>query len=121
MAVRTRSNSDGRALPNGSARGAVALGLLSVLTVPAAVAATRWSATYELLHASVAIPAAIVAGLGAVGLSRRAAERIQRTLGRAGGVRAVRLGRRLGVAGILVAMTAAGAVGVYELLAYVSN
>lgn len=119
MAARTRSSSDGRALPNGSARGAVALGLLSVLTVPAAIAATRWSTRYELLHATFAIPAAIVVGLFAVVLSRRAAARVQRTLGRAGGVRAAKIGRRLGVAGILVAVTAAGAVAVYALLAYV--
>lgn len=85
------------------------------------MAATRWSARYELLHAAFAIPVAIVVGLSAIGLSRRAADRVQRTLGRAGGVRAARIGWRLGIAGILVAVTAAGAVGVYELLAYVSN
>lgn len=119
MAARTRSSSDGRALPNGSARGAVVVGPLSVLIVPAAVAATRWSTRFELLHAAFAIPVAIVVGLFAIGLSRRAAARVQRTLGRAGGVRAARIGRVLGVAGILVAVTAAGAVAVYELLAYV--
>lgn len=108
-------------LPNGSARGAVLVGLLSVLIVPAAVVATRWSARYELLQAAFAIPVAIVVGLLAIGLSRRAAARVQRTLGRAGGVRAARIGGRLGLGGVLVAITAAGAVAVYELLAYVSN
>ena len=89
--------------------------------MPAAVAATRWSATYELLHAAFAIPAAIVAGIVAIRLSHRASARVQRTLGRTGGARAATFGRRLGTAGILVAVTAAGAVAIYELLAYVSN
>lgn len=89
--------------------------------MPAAVAATRWSTRYELLHAAFAIPVAILTGIVAIGLSRRAAARVQLTLGRAGGARAASIGRRLGVAGILVAVTAAGAVAVYELLAYVSN
>ena len=89
--------------------------------MPAAVAATRWSTTYELLHAAFVIPAAIVGGVIAIRLSRRAGARVQRTLGRAGGVRAAKIGRLLGLAGILVAVTAAGAVAIYELLAYVSN
>ena len=108
-------------LPNGSARVAVVVGLLSVVIVPAAVIATRWSVRYDLLQAAFAIPVAIVVGLFAVGLSRRAAERVHRTLGRAGGARTARIGGRLGIAGILVGVTAAGAVAVYELLAYVSN
>lgn len=89
--------------------------------MPGAVAATRWSTTYELLHAAFAIPAAIVGGVIAIRLARRAEARVQRTLGRAGGVRAAKIGSLLGLAGILVAVTAAGAVTIYELLAYVSN
>ena len=89
--------------------------------MPVAVAATRWSATYELLHAAFAIPLAIAVGIVAIRLSHRATARVQRTLGRAGGAGAASMGRRLGVTGILVAMTAAGAVAIYELLAYVSN
>lgn len=121
MAARTRSSSGAQARRNASARAAVVVGLLSLLTVPAAVAATRWSTRYELLHAAFAIPVGILLGLVALSLARRAGDRIARSLGRAPGAGAAKAGRRLGVAGILVALTAAGSVAVYELLAYVSS
>lgn len=89
--------------------------------MPLAIAATRWSATYELLHAAFAIPVAAGLGALAVALSRRARSRIQRTLGRAGGERAARWGRTLGIAGFLAAGTAAMAVGVYGLLELVAS
>jgi hypothetical protein len=115
------SSSDGRPLANGSAGAAVAAGVLSLVTMPLAIVATRWSAAYELLDAAYLIPVAATLGAVGVALARRARARIQRTLGRAGGARAARWGRALGIAGFLVAVTAALAVGVYGLLELVAS
>jgi hypothetical protein len=100
---------------NGSAFGAVLLGLLSVATVPAAIAYTHY-ANRELLKAEYAVPVAFVLGVVALSLARRARRRSERTIGRVGGTRAGRWGRILGGLGVYVAVTAALAVGVYELL-----
>ena len=88
--------------------------------LPAAIAATRWSRQYELLHAAVAIPVALLLGALAVRLARRARSRLGPTLGRPKGARTTRLGRLLGTAGLLLALTAAGSVGIYALLALVA-
>ena len=115
------SSSSGAPPPNRSASAAVVAGLASLAMMPVAIAATRWSQAFALLHAAFAIP--LAAGLGALALvlCRRARARIQRTLGRAGGGRPAPLGRTLGVAGLLVAVTAALAVGVYGLLELVAT
>ena len=105
----------------GSAWASVVLGLLSVALLPAAIAATRWSDTYELLHAAAAIPLALLLGALAVALSRRARSRLGPTLGRPKGARTARLGRLLGILGLLLALTAAGSVGIYELLSLVAD
>lgn len=99
----------------------MAAGLASLATMPVAIAATRWSQSFALLDAAFAIPLAAALGGLAVLLCRRARERVQRTLGRAGGARAATVGRALGVAGALVAVTAALAVGVYGLLELVAT
>ena len=88
--------------------------------LPAAIAATRWSRQYELLHAAVAIPVALLLGALAVRLARRARSRLGPTLGRPKGARTTRLGRLLGTAGLLLALTAAGSVGIYALLSLVA-
>ena len=95
--------------------------MLSVALLPAAIAATRWSRDYDLLHAAVAIPLAFLLGALAVVLSRRARSRLGPTLGRPKGARTARLGRLLGILGILLALTAAGSVGIYELLSLVAD
>jgi hypothetical protein len=100
---------------SGRAFGAGLLGLLSVATVPAAIAYTHY-ANRELLQAEYAVPAGFVLGIAALWLARRARRRSERTLGRVGGVRAGRWGRFLGGLGVYLALTAALAVGVYELL-----
>ena len=89
--------------------------------LPAAIAATRWSRQYELLHAAVAIPVALLLGALAVRLARRARSRLGPTLGRPKGARTTRLGRLLGTAGLLLALTAAGSVGIYALLSLVAD
>jgi hypothetical protein len=105
----------------GSARASVLAGLVAVAILPAAIAATRWSRQYELLHAAFAIPVALVLGALAVSLSRRARSRLGPTLGRPRGARTARLGRLLGILGLLLALTAAGSVGIYALLSVVSD
>jgi hypothetical protein len=95
--------------------------LLSVALLPVAIAATDWSRRYELLHAAFAIPVALLLGFFAVALSRRARSRLGPTLGRPKGARTARLGRALGILGILLALTAAGSVAIYELLSLVAD
>jgi hypothetical protein len=89
--------------------------------VPAAVFATRYSETYELLHAALAIPPAILLGFGALALARAARRRNERTLGRAGRLRVAAWGRGLAVLGLSIASAAAIAVGVYGLLSYLET
>jgi hypothetical protein len=109
--------------PAGNARAgwSVVVGVLSIVSVPLAVAATRWSDRYELLHAGLAIPVGLVLGVGAVLLARRARARHERTLGRAGGLRAAAWGRALGIAGIAIASAGLIALGVYGLLRYLET
>ena len=103
---------------NGRALGAVALGLLSAATLPLAILATRYSGSYELLHAGVAIPVAVLLGAFAIGLARGALRLDDMRLGRAGGRRTARLGRALGVLGISLGATCAVALAVYGILTY---
>ena len=69
-----------------------------------------------LLNSSGSAAVAALLGLTAVVLARRARERIEITLGRAGGEGMARAGRTLGVLAMLLGATAALAVGFYGLL-----
>jgi hypothetical protein len=120
MAVLTRSSNGGPPRP-GSARLSVLVGLLSVAVLPTAIGATGWSERYELLHAATAIPLGALLGLLAWALARRARSRLAPTLGHPRGTRTARVGRLLGLLGFLLALTAAGSVGVYELLSLVAD
>jgi hypothetical protein len=104
-----------------SARLSVLAGLLGVLVLPAAIAATRWSERYELLHAAVAIPVAAALGILAIALARRARSRLAPTLGHAKGTRTARLGRFLGRLAVVLALTAGGSVAVYAVLSLVAD
>ena len=97
------------------------VGLLSIAVLPTAIVATGWSDRYELLHAAAAIPVGALLGLLAWALARRARSRLAPTLGHPRGTRTARLGRLLGLLGFLLALTAAGSVGVYELLSLVAD
>ena len=104
---------------SGRAAWSVVLGVLATLTLPAAIAATRYSASYDLLHAGFAIPIAAALGIAAVVLARRARALDQATLsgtGEAKRGRPARLGRLLGILGICLAASATIAVAVYEVL-----
>ena len=111
MAVPTRSSSE----PNVRAWAAVVLGLLSVATMPAAIALTQYQ-DVELLDAGWAVAPALVLGVASHALARRARRRTERTIGRVGGRGTTRVGRALGALGIYLALAAALSVGVYELL-----
>lgn len=89
------------------------------MALPAAIVATRWSKAYDLLDAGAAIPFALVFGLLALLLGRRARSQVRHTLARAQGERSARLGRALGLTGFLVGVTGAMAIGVFLILSAV--
>jgi hypothetical protein len=111
MAFPTRSSSE----PNARAWGAVVVGLLSVVTVPAAIAFTHYR-DVELLKAGWAAVPGLVLGVVSLGLARGARRRTERTIGRVGGREVTRAGRLLGALGVYLALAAALSVGTYELL-----
>jgi hypothetical protein len=98
------------------------LGLLSVVTLPVAVAATRWSGSYDLLHAGLAVPVALALGCGALVLARRA--RRHAGIALTGGTTAPSAGRAgwwLGLAGVSLAASATISLAVYALLTYLGD
>jgi hypothetical protein len=111
-----------RASPARAARGSLVAGLASVATLPVAVYLTRFSDSYDLLHAGFAIPVAAALGVAALLLARRA--RMQASLslsGAAEGSRAASAGRILGILGLCLAASGLVALGVYGLLEYVGS
>ena len=114
MAVRTRSSR--RPTRNGPAAASLLVGLVAAASLPAAVALAELDDRYDLLQACWAVPAALGLGLAALLLARRARVRVERTLGRVGGVGRARVGRALGVLGIMLGVSGAIAVGVYLAL-----
>jgi hypothetical protein len=90
--------------------------LCGVAAVPVAVGLSRQTGKIHLLDAVWAIPIGMGLSLGALLLARGARGQIRRTLERAGGAGRLRVTRWLAVAGICVALSAAIAVGFYELL-----
>jgi hypothetical protein len=84
--------------------------------MPAGVLLARETERVTLRLATISIAVALLLGWIAIILARRARERIELTLGRAGGAGAARAGRLLGVLGVLFAITAALAVGFWGLL-----
>ncbi|MBA2462902.1 MAG: hypothetical protein H0V45_14245 [Actinobacteria bacterium] len=119
MVAPTRSNNGG-APGRGSAVASLLLGLLSLATLPVAVVVARWRG-YELIDAAVAIPVALVLGIGSIWLARRARRLLQRTVLPTSRGRTARLGRGLGLAGFLVGVTAALAVGISLVLESVAE
>jgi hypothetical protein len=117
----TESTSTRSTAGNTQAVWAVVAGALSIAAIPAAIFATRYSESYDLLHATLAIPVCIVLGAAAVVLARRARFRDTATLGRAGGRRVARAGWALGVLGLCLASSALLALAVYGVLSYVGT
>ena len=116
MAFPTRSSSQ----VNVRAWVAVATGLLSVATVPLALAYAHYR-DFELLDAAWAAVPAFVLGVVSLMFARRARRRTERTIGRVGGSGVTRVGRLLGALGIYLALAAALSVAVYELLNRLSD
>ena len=110
----------GRGTSN-TARWSVVAGLASVATLPLAIFLTRYSDTYDLLHAGFAVPVAASLGVVALALSRRASRRAAMLLAPARGGRAATAGRVLGIVGLCMAASALVALGVFGLLEYVGS
>ena len=104
-----------------AAWGSLVAGLASCATLPLAVFLTRFSDSYELLHAGFAIPAAVAFGLVALGLARRARIRTRVSLSGSAGGGLATAGRVLGVIGLCMAASGLVALGVYGLLEYVGS
>ena len=105
---------------SGTAWASLLTGLASVVMLPLAVYLTRFSDTYDLLHAGFAIPIAAGLAIAALVLSQRARLRASLTLSaRTPG--AASAGRVLGIVGLCMAAAALVALGVYGLLEYVGS
>jgi len=101
---------------NGAARGSVVLAVLGVLLPVVAFAAANRLSNVTLVQATAASCFSILLGGGAVLLARRGLRNVERTLGRAGGESAARVGRLLGVLALCAGLAAAIALGVYAVL-----
>jgi hypothetical protein len=84
--------------------------------MPAGVLLARETEQVTLRLSTISIAVAFLLGWIAIILARRARERIELTIGRAGGASTARVGRLLGILGVLLAITAALAVGFWGLL-----
>ena len=104
----------------GAAWGPLLTGLASVATLPIAIYVTRFSDSYELLHAGFAIPVGAGLGLVALALARRARVRGGLLTG-GGSSRRAAVGRILGVIGVCMAAAAVVSLVVYGLLEYVGS
>jgi len=91
----------------------VIFGLLAVAAIPVGIWITNYRNDLRLIHAGWAVPVAALFGFVAVRLARRARRKLERTVGRAGGARAARLGRILGWLGLYLALIGAIALAFY--------
>jgi hypothetical protein len=94
-------------------------GLLSLGFLGAAAAIPQLTQRIDLLRALVVVPAAVAAAVVCLAMSRRARFDFQRTLGRVGGDGLATAAKVLGVAALLISLTAGLAVGVYGVLVLV--
>ena len=108
-----------RSVSNPRAVVAFVFGLLALGFLALAAAMPRLTPRIDSLRALVIVPAAIVAALICIAMARRARFEFQRTLGRAGGSGLAALAKVLGVAALLISLTAGLAVGVYAVLVLV--
>jgi peptidoglycan/LPS O-acetylase OafA/YrhL len=97
------------------------LGVLAALALPVAIVATRYSDSFDLLHAGLAIPAALGCGLGALSLARRARRSGSLVHGAPVADRRARAARVLAVIGIALAASATISLVVYAVLTYLGE
>lgn len=110
------SSSSSLARGNPRAWWSLVCGIASIAAIPAGTLLARESQRVTLVESSGSVVVAALLGWAAIVLARRAQDRLQITLGRAGGKGAARVGRLLGILGLLVAGTAALALGFWGLL-----
>ena len=103
-----------------AAWGSLLAGLASVAAIPLAIYLTRFSESYELLHAGFAIPVAAVLALLALSLARRARRLSAMSLSHAR-PRLATAGQVCGIVGLCLAAAGLVALGVYGLLEYVGS
>jgi hypothetical protein len=95
---------------------ALLLGLLGLLTLPAAIEVSRRSPRVELLDASYGIPAAFVLGFSALVMARRARENLRWLQLREQSTGVASTAVILGALTVCLALTAALSIGFYELV-----
>jgi ABC-type Fe3+ transport system permease subunit len=95
-------------------------GIGGTATLPLAIYATRFSDSYDLLHAAVTIPIAVVLGVAAIALARRSRRQSALSLD-AGQNGLATAGRILGIVALCLAASGIVALGVYGLLEYVGS
>jgi hypothetical protein len=113
LAGLTRSSKPER---NAAARASVLVALLAVAALPVAVALAELQGLFDVEYAAGAAPLALVGGLVALSLARRARVRSERTLGRVGGRGTAAAGRALGVLAVLLAFATGIAAATYLTL-----
>ncbi len=101
---------------NPRASASLVVGVLAVVIVPAAIAASRYFDELTLVQSCASAAAAALLGLAAVALARRGQETAERTLGRSGGEGSARAGKLLGVIALWIAATTGLALAFYFLL-----
>jgi hypothetical protein len=106
---------------SGAAWGSLVAGVASCATLPVAVYLTRFSDSYDLLHAGFVIPVAAGLGIAALAIARRVRRQASVSLsaGQSSGVAVA--GHVLGIVGLCMAAAALVALGVYGLLEYVGS
>jgi hypothetical protein len=92
--------------------------LVALAAIPLAAAVTESRGDLRLIHAGFAVPVAAVLAIVSIRLAARARQRLERTLGRAGGERTARVGRVLGWLALYVALVASISLGVYAIEYY---
>ncbi len=95
---------------------AIVLGILAVATLPVAIAATRFSGSFDLLQAGFAVPLAACFGWWAILRARMVRGRLDATLGDAPGRRGAGVARALGIVGLCMASSGAISLAVYGVL-----
>jgi hypothetical protein len=97
---------------------ALLLGLLGVLALPAALEVSRRSARVDLLDTAYAIPFAFVLGLAGAVMARRSRRNLRWLDLSERGTRLATLAVVVGTVAVCLALTAALAVGFYELVLF---
>jgi hypothetical protein len=96
----------------------VVVGVLALAVMPVAVAITESRDDLRLVHAGWSVPVAGVLAIVAIRLARRGRRRLERTIGRAGGETAARVGRILGWLALYLSLIASISLGVYAIEYY---